>query len=100
MSYKILIAYASKCGATGEVARAIGQVWADQGEHVDVKPVSEVASLDGYAAAAIGSAIRFGQWLPEAVEFVKKNQQALNQVPVAVFTVHIMNMGDDEQSLA
>ena len=54
--------------------------------------------IDGSQAVLIGSAIRFGQWLPEAVEFVKANQQALSKVPVALFTVHIMNLGDNEQS--
>jgi menaquinone-dependent protoporphyrinogen oxidase len=46
----------------------------------------------------VGSAIRMGSWLPEAVDFIKNNQQALNNIPVALFTVHILNLGDDEQS--
>jgi len=30
--------------------------------------------------------------------FIKNNRQALNRVPVALFSVHIMNLGDDEKS--
>lgn len=41
-----------------------------------------------------------GHWLPEAVDFVKANQAALNGVPVALFTVHMLNTGDDETSRA
>ena len=29
---------------------------------------------------------------------MRNNRQSLNQVPVALFSVHIMNLGDDEKS--
>jgi menaquinone-dependent protoporphyrinogen oxidase len=35
----------------------------------------------------VGSAIRMGSWLPEAVDFVTKNQAALNKMPTAFFVV-------------
>lgn len=98
MNNRILVTYATRAGSTVEVAAAIGETLGARGFSVDVKPVKENPQVDGYQAVLVGSAIRFGQWLPEAVEFVKNNQQALNRVPVALFTVHIMNLGDDEQS--
>lgn len=98
MNNRILVTYATRAGSTDEVAAAIGETIGARGFSVDVKPVKENPQVDGYQAVLVGSAIRFGQWLPEAVEFVKNNQQALNRVPVALFTVHIMNLGDDEQS--
>jgi len=39
MEDRILIAYASKCGSTGEVAQAISQVLCDAGATVDVRRV-------------------------------------------------------------
>ena len=51
-------------------------------------------------AVVLGSAIRMGNWLPEAVDFVKANQAALNALPTALFTVHMLNTGDDEASRA
>jgi menaquinone-dependent protoporphyrinogen oxidase len=39
-----------------------------------------------------------GSCLPEAVEFVKPNQQALKKMHVALFTDHMLNTGDDEAS--
>jgi menaquinone-dependent protoporphyrinogen oxidase len=98
MSYRILVAYASKLGSTGEIAAEIGQTLSANGLSVDVWPVQENLSLDGYQAILLGSAVRYGNWLPEAVAFVQANQEALNRVPVALFTVHITNLGDDEQS--
>jgi menaquinone-dependent protoporphyrinogen oxidase len=94
----ILVTYATRTGSTVEVAAAIGETLRARGCTVDVKPIKEKPAVHGYDAVLVGSAIRYGQWLPEAVTFVKTNQQALNRLPVALFTVHIMNRGDDEQS--
>ncbi len=98
MDSRILIAYASKCGSTGEVAQAIGQSLCDKGALVDVRPVKAVTSVDGYRAILVGSAIRMGQWLPEAVDFLKKNQARLSQMPTAFFTVHMHNVDDSSES--
>jgi menaquinone-dependent protoporphyrinogen oxidase len=97
MSNKILVAYASKSGTTVDVAQTIGKSLSDKGATVDVRPIKAVTNLDGYRAVVIGSGIRMGQWLPEAVEFVKKNRPKLSQLPTAFFTVHMLNTGDDEE---
>jgi menaquinone-dependent protoporphyrinogen oxidase len=84
---KVLVAYASKAGSTGEVAEAIGQVLNAKGMAVDVLQVKHVTDLSGYQAFVIGSAIRMGRWLPEAVKFVEKNRVVLSRVPTAYFLV-------------
>jgi menaquinone-dependent protoporphyrinogen oxidase len=53
----------------------------------DLCPVRDVASLAGYDAVVLGSAVRIGAWLPEAVAFVEKYQAQLRTIPVAYFTV-------------
>ncbi len=98
MNDKVLIAYASKCGSTGEVAEAIAKELIARGKAVDVRLAQKVSDLSGYQAVIVGSAIRMGQWLPEAVKFVETHQQVLRQLPTAFFTVHMMNLGDDETS--
>jgi menaquinone-dependent protoporphyrinogen oxidase len=87
MSKKILIAYASKCGSTGEVASAIGKTLAQTGARVDVLPLKHVTDLSGYQVVFVGSAIRMGKWLPEAVTFVSENSASLQRVPTAYFTM-------------
>ncbi len=84
---RILIAYASRAGSTGEVAEAIGQVLCAGGVSVDVRLAKEVSDLGGYSAVVVGSAIRMGRWLPEAVRFVEQHQDALKTMPVAYFQV-------------
>ena len=77
MGNKILIAYASACGSTGEVAEAIGQELCSAGAAVDVRLAKRVSDLGPYRAVVVGSAIRMGRWLPEAVKFVETHREAL-----------------------
>jgi len=46
----------------------------------------------------LGSPIRMGSWLPEVIDFIKENRTLLEPMPVAVFTVHMLNSGNDEES--
>ncbi len=98
MEKSILVTYATRAGSTAEIAVAIGETLAARGFKVDIRPIKEALSVKGYHAVLIGSAIRMGNWLPEAVDFVKANQQDLNQLPLALFTVHMLNVGEDEAS--
>lgn len=84
-SHKILVAYASQFGTTGEVAKVIGETLCQSGAEVETKWVKDVKSLNAFDAVIIGSAIQYDRWMPEAAEFVKVNQQRLSQLPVAYF---------------
>ena len=103
MSDKILVAYASRAGSTGEVAEAIGKVLADQslangGAAVDVRLAKDVTDVSPYRAVAVGSAVYMGQWMPEAVKFVERHRDALSQMPIACFTVCLMMKDDEEEN--
>ncbi len=95
---RILVTYATRAGSTSEVAAAIGETLSQRGFAVDVKPVKDNPAVEDYQAVIMGSAIRMGNWLPEAVEYIKKNAQALNGMPAALFTVHMLNTAEDETS--
>src|SRR6266550_6426568 len=84
---KILVTYATRAGSTAEVAASVAEVLSATGATVDVKPVTAVHEVKGYDAVVVGSAIRMGHWLPEAVEFVKTNRQTLSRIPTAYFLV-------------
>ena len=89
MSKKVLVTYATKRGSTTEVAEFIGQTLREVGFEVDVQNVKQVKGVDGYDAVVVGSAIRIGNWLAEAKNFLKKHKARLSQVPLAYFTVCI-----------
>ena len=87
MNDKILVAYASRLGATAGVAEAIGKTIAESGAPVDVLPMQDVKDLAPYHAVVAGSAIRASKWLPEAMQFMQTHQAALVQKPFAAFLV-------------
>ena len=82
---KILVAYASRYSTTGGVAEAIGRTLCDAGFDVDTRLVKHVEDVSPYRAVVLGSAIQRASWLPDAIEFAEKNQEALSRVPVAYF---------------
>lgn len=98
MNEKVLVAYASKAGSTMEVAQALGEELTKRGYAVDVMPFKQVGDLENYSGFVLGSAIRVGAWLPEAAKFIEQHQAALAQKPVALFAVHLNNLGDDPAS--
>jgi menaquinone-dependent protoporphyrinogen oxidase len=87
MSDKILVAYASRAGATAGVAVAIGKTLSGNGAAVDVISMPGVTDLSHYRAVIAGSAIQGGRWLPEAMQFLQTHQAGLKQIPVATFLV-------------
>ncbi len=93
-SRRILIGYASRCGSTGTVAEAVGEVLCGMGASVDVRLLENVKDVSRYQAVIVGSAVRMGKWLPEATAFVKSNQDSLSRIPIAYFVV-CLTMKDD-----
>jgi menaquinone-dependent protoporphyrinogen oxidase len=87
MKKRVLISYASRCGSTGGVAEAMGQVLCGMGASADIRLIGNVNDLSPYHAVIVGSAIRRGKWLPEAVSFVKDNRDILGRLPIAFFVV-------------
>ena len=100
MAGKVLVVYASKCGSTGEIAKAVAEEIAKRGPAADVMPVEKVTDLTGYSAVVLGSAVRFGQWLAPAVGFAARFHDPLQRMPVAIFTAHIMALGESEEDRA
>jgi menaquinone-dependent protoporphyrinogen oxidase len=100
MTKKLLIAYASKCGSTAEIAKSMGKVLLEKGFEVDILPVNQVKTMDGYVGIRAGSAVRVGAGLPEAIDFVKNNQTTMQKIPTAIFTVHGLNWENTSASEA
>ena len=100
MDKRILIAYATFSGSTQEAAVEIGKTLGGRGFAVDVIPVLEKPQVEAYDFVLIGSAVHGSKWLAEALEFVEANQDALNHVPVALFSLCLAGMSKDEAQLA
>jgi menaquinone-dependent protoporphyrinogen oxidase len=82
----ILVAYASKYGATEGIARRIADILHREGYLTKASPIEQAEHLAAYDAAVLGSAVYYGSWLKEAVEFVHRNRSALALRPVWLFS--------------
>jgi len=94
MNGKVLVAYASKYGATAEIAEKIGEVLRQAGLQADVLSVERVGDLAPYGAIVLGSAVYMGQWRKEAVAFLETNEPALAARPVWLFSSGPTGEGD------
>ncbi|TDU83754.1 menaquinone-dependent protoporphyrinogen oxidase [Kribbella voronezhensis] len=94
MSRKVLVAYATKMGATAGIAEAIGAELERGGHQVDVREVGKVNSIEEYDVVVLGSALYTRRWRPEAVRFLRKHSDELRERQVWLF--HSGPVGPDK----
>lgn len=94
MNNRVLVTYATKYGATAEIAEKIGQVLHQAGLCADVLPVDRVGDLTPYKAVVLGSAVYMGQWRKEAAEFLQTSEKSLAERQVWLFSSGPTGEGD------
>jgi menaquinone-dependent protoporphyrinogen oxidase len=88
----VLVAVASRHGATEEIAEAIGMVIHKNGFRVDVVKLTDPAESGSkpdpaeYEAVVLGSGVYLGRWLAPARRFITLNDEALRARPVWAFS--------------
>jgi menaquinone-dependent protoporphyrinogen oxidase len=82
----VLVASASKHGATEEIAKAIGEVLEAQGVQVEVRRIQDVDTVMPYEAFVIGSAVYMGSWLRVARDFVDEHRDVIVRRPTWLFS--------------
>lgn len=79
---KILVAYASMAGSTGEIAAKIAETLTAEGSTAEHKATHTVNTLDGYDAVVLAVPMIVG-WHRDALDFLQKFAPQLAQMPVA-----------------
>jgi menaquinone-dependent protoporphyrinogen oxidase len=82
----VLVAYASRHGATRGIAERIAETLQRSGVEVSLKAVEQAGTVDQYDAFVIGSAAYMGHWMNEATRFVEVNHTHLARHPVWLFS--------------
>lgn len=82
---RVLVAYATAAGSTGDIAERIAGTLRDGGAVVDCSPVSPHLDPAGFDAVVVGSAVHNMAWLPPAVEFL--GRAARSGAPLWCFSV-------------
>jgi len=83
---RVLVAYASRYGATRGIAERIAEVLRQQDQEVVVQPVREASDPSGYEAFVIGSAAYYFHWMMDARKFVRRHRDLLASRPVWLFS--------------
>ena len=83
---KVLVAVASKHGATLEIGQVIETTLHSSGLDVELKRIEDVTNLHPYSALVIGSGVYAGHWMRAAREFVEVHEGELKQLPLWLFS--------------
>jgi menaquinone-dependent protoporphyrinogen oxidase len=82
----ILVAYASRHGATQGIAERIGERLRAAGLDADVRRAAEVRDAARYDAFVVGAAAYMFHWLKDAMKFVERNRTLLSERPTWLFS--------------
>ncbi len=85
-SMSILVAYASRHGATTDIARRIADRISQSGQYAEARPVGQVTDATTFDGYVVGSAVYLGHWLKEGTRFVRHHRDLLAQRPVWLFS--------------
>jgi len=83
---RVLVAYASRYGATKGIAERIAATLRQQGLEVELESVRQAGDPAAYDAAVIGSAAYYFHWMKPAAKFVRRNSMVLAARPVWLFS--------------
>ena len=86
VSARVLVAYATKLGSTGEIAETIAQVLHDGGHRALALPARDVRSLDEWDAVILGSALYAAHWQKDAHRFTERFHEGLKARPLWLFS--------------
>jgi menaquinone-dependent protoporphyrinogen oxidase len=83
---RVLVAVASKHGATAEIAQAVGEGLTQAGLAATVVDANDVADVESYDAVVLGSAVYAGRWLKAARDLAEQHGDLLRTRPLWLFS--------------
>jgi menaquinone-dependent protoporphyrinogen oxidase len=83
---KVLVAYATRHGATAGIAERVAATVRGAGVAADVRSLAENVDVEIYDAFVIGGAAYMFHWLKDATRFVKRHRNVLSTRPTWLFT--------------
>lgn len=97
---RMLVTYASKSGATGEIAARISTIFCDKGLGIDLLHMPDVKDIANYSGFVIGSPVYMGRVMGSCVSFIEKFRDELRSKPSAFFGVGLTMKEDTAENRA
>ena len=82
----VLVVYASRHGATGQIAARVAVTLTAAGQPADARAAEDVGDVAGYDAFVVGASVYYGHWHKAAAEFIRAHQGPLVDRPVWLFS--------------
>ena len=82
----VLVAHASRHGATAGIAERLAGRLRAAGLQVDARPAAEIRDAAKYDAFVVGAAAYMFHWLGDATKFVERNRDVLAVRPTWLFS--------------
>lgn len=97
---RTLILFSTRDGQTREIASYIASELNELGIESDVVNLHRSGDIawENYERVVIGASIRYGHFHSSVAAFVKKHQQALNNIPSAFFSVNLVARKPEKRS--
>lgn len=92
---RVLVAYETKHGTTGEVAQQVADTLRGTGLDVHLEQIDRVDALDA-DAVVVGAPIYMGRWGKSARTLLRRHHAELARKPVAVFAVGPLHNAEKE----
>ncbi len=83
---RILVAYATRHGATAGIAERIAAALRAAGMSAEARPVADVKDVEPYDAVVLGGAAYMFHWLKPAVTFARRHRKELAARPLWLFS--------------
>lgn len=83
----VLITFATRYGSTEEVAQAVAAAMREAGVEVEIKPIRDVRTLEGYDGVVLGTALYMSRLHGDARRFLSSYRDALSSRPVSLFAL-------------
>jgi len=83
----VLVTWATRYGATEEVAQTVAAALRQAGLAVEARPMRDVETVEPYSAVVVGCALYMGRMHREARRFLVVHPSSLSARPVAMFVL-------------
>jgi len=87
MSPRVLVAYATNCGSTKEVAETVAEELTQTGLPAEVVLAHMVRDISAYSLVVLGAPLYMFRWHHDGHQFLSRHRKGLERLRLAIFAL-------------